>query len=198
MEDLLSSEQELLELHREGKIREEEYKQLLEALRKPQQSYSQRPVNIIRKIVPWMTFAIIAAAVASIILQMTMSAKVKEHKNLTISKAYWFHSDDRPRSIPADAVPEDEDGHMLFHVDEWFEDIESKCWFCINFHNKEGCICSQECNNYDMFCEDDEQLFTKNDMLDFSFYSCKNYWVYVNHEKSLNDVFNEWLKERNK
>ena len=46
---------------------------------------------------------------------------IKEHKQLTISKAYWFHSSERPRRIPGEAVPKDHDGHILFHIDEWFE-----------------------------------------------------------------------------
>lgn len=45
----------------------------------------------------------------------------KEHKHLTISKAYWFHSNHRPGWIRSDAVANDNDGHMLFHIDEWFE-----------------------------------------------------------------------------
>lgn len=45
----------------------------------------------------------------------------KEHKNLTISKAYWFHSSERPQWIPNDAVQKDNNGHILFHIDEWFE-----------------------------------------------------------------------------
>jgi len=50
---------------------------------------------------------------------------IKGHEHLTISKAYWFHSSERPGLIPSDAVPDDTDGHILFHVDEWFggEDI---------------------------------------------------------------------------
>ncbi len=48
-------------------------------------------------------------------------AHVKEHKQLTITKAYWFHSSERPRRIPGDAVPKDHDGHILLHIDEWFE-----------------------------------------------------------------------------
>jgi hypothetical protein len=47
----------------------------------------------------------------------------REHKHLTISRTYWFHSDQRPSSIPADTVPKDDNGHMLFHVDEWFEEM---------------------------------------------------------------------------
>jgi len=68
-----------------------------------------------------LTFVIIVAI--AILLQIAISQKHKEHKHLTISKAYWFHSDQRPSSIPADAVPQDDDGHMLFHVNEWFEEL---------------------------------------------------------------------------
>jgi hypothetical protein len=46
---------------------------------------------------------------------------IKEHKKLTISKAYWFHSKERPGWIPSEAVPRDHDGHILFHINEWFE-----------------------------------------------------------------------------
>lgn len=47
--------------------------------------------------------------------------QIKGHKCLTISKAYWFHSDQRPSWIRSDAVPKDDDGHILFHIDEWFK-----------------------------------------------------------------------------
>jgi hypothetical protein len=46
---------------------------------------------------------------------------IQEHRFLTISKAYWFHSSERPSWISEDAVPKDNDGHLLFHIDEWFE-----------------------------------------------------------------------------
>ena len=48
--------------------------------------------------------------------------QIPERKYLTINKAYWFHSNQRPSWIRSDAVPKDDDGHMLFHIDEWFED----------------------------------------------------------------------------
>ncbi len=73
----------------------------------------------------WVSLAVVVIVAAAILLPMAISQKHKEHKHLTISKAYWFHSDERPRSIPADAVPKDNDGHMLFPVDEWFEEIGS-------------------------------------------------------------------------
>ncbi len=43
------------------------------------------------------------------------------HKRLTISKAYWFDSDDRPSRISRPGWMGGQDGHMLVHVDEWFE-----------------------------------------------------------------------------
>ncbi|MHC4570611.1 MAG: HAAS signaling domain-containing protein [Planctomycetota bacterium] len=66
--------------------------------------------------------AVVIIALA-ILLPLAISHKVKGHKHLTISKVYWFHSDQRPQWISGDAVPKDNDGHMLFHVDEWFEEM---------------------------------------------------------------------------
>ena len=65
----------------------------------------------------WIGIGIVICAVAIFL------PTVKEHKHLTISRAYWFHSDQRPSSIPANAVPKDDDGHVLFHIDEWFEQM---------------------------------------------------------------------------
>lgn len=78
--------------------------------------------NVYTKYLLWVVLVLILL-VTAILLPIATSQKPKEHKHLTISKAYWFHSDERPSSIPADAVPKDDDGHMLFHVDEWFEEI---------------------------------------------------------------------------
>jgi len=39
-------------------------------------------------------------------------------QRLTISRAYWFYSKERPESIPEDAVRKDKDGHILIHVEE--------------------------------------------------------------------------------
>jgi hypothetical protein len=50
-----------------------------------------------------------------------LEVPTKVHQQLTISKAYWFHSNARPHSIPGNAVPDDNNGHILFHIDEWFE-----------------------------------------------------------------------------
>ena len=46
---------------------------------------------------------------------------ISPYKRLTISKAYWFDSDDRPSRIQRPLWMEGQDGHMLVHVDEWFE-----------------------------------------------------------------------------
>lgn len=46
---------------------------------------------------------------------------IKEHEHLTISKVCWYHSSERPGLIPSSAVADDNDGHILLHVDEWFE-----------------------------------------------------------------------------
>ncbi len=70
----------------------------------------------------WASIAVVIIT-AVILLPIVISPKVKEHKHLTISRVYWFHSDERPSSIPDDAVPKNDDGHMLFHVDEWFEEV---------------------------------------------------------------------------
>ena len=43
---------------------------------------------------------------------------------LTISRAYWFDSADRPRSIPADAVKQDGSGHLLVHVEHNIDPVE--------------------------------------------------------------------------
>lgn len=73
-----------------------------------------------RKYLLWTGLGIIVV-VAAILLPIAISPKVKGHKHLTISSAYWFHSNQRPRWIPDDAVRKDNDGHILFHIDEWFE-----------------------------------------------------------------------------
>jgi len=121
----VSSEEELLQLRNEGKITEDEYKQLLDAMRKSPPSDSQKPVNITRKHVLWVGIAVVIIVAAIILMPTAISPKVKEHKHLTISRVYWFHSDERPGSIPSDAVPKGDNGHMLFHVDEWFEEMDT-------------------------------------------------------------------------
>lgn len=119
----LSSEQELLALLEEGKISEEQYNELLEAMRKRPPSDSQRRSNIARRYLLWGGASVVVIIAGALLLPRAISLKVKEHECLTISKAYWFHSDQRPSSIPDDTVPQDDDGHMLFHVDEWFEEM---------------------------------------------------------------------------
>jgi len=67
-----SSEQELLELLRDGKITEDEYKQLLDVMRKSPPGDSQKPVNITRKYVLWVGLAIIIIIAAAILLLMVL------------------------------------------------------------------------------------------------------------------------------
>jgi len=50
-------------------------------------------------------------------------AEQNKLSHFTITKAYWFESSNRPRSIPADAVEQDGSGHMLVHVDEPFDGV---------------------------------------------------------------------------
>lgn len=42
---------------------------------------------------------------------------VETPKVATISKVYWFHSQERPTFIPENAIPQSSDGHLLMHVD---------------------------------------------------------------------------------
>lgn len=70
-----SSEQELLELLRDGKITEDEYKQLLDAMRKSPPGDSQKQSNIARKYMPWFALAIIIIIAAAILLPMRLTGK---------------------------------------------------------------------------------------------------------------------------
>ena len=63
----VSSEQELLELRKDGKITEDEYKQLLDAMRKSVPGDSQKPAKISKKYVPWIGLSIVVAIAAVII-----------------------------------------------------------------------------------------------------------------------------------
>ena len=49
-----------------------------------------------------------------------------DKKNVTITKAYWFFSSDRPQSIPEhwDAAQSQGDGHLLVHVNVSFDDLK--------------------------------------------------------------------------
>jgi len=64
----ISSEQELLELRRDGKITEDEYKQLLDAMRKSVPGESQNQTNIARKYMLWFGLAIIIIVATAILL----------------------------------------------------------------------------------------------------------------------------------
>jgi hypothetical protein len=47
---------------------------------------------------------------------------VKEHKHLTITRAYWSKSKDAPALVRAHTTPDDQAGHLWVHGDEWFAD----------------------------------------------------------------------------
>ncbi len=64
----ISSEQELLKLRRDGKITEDEYKQLLEAMRKSPAADPQEQINLARKYVLWVGLAMVVIIAAAIYL----------------------------------------------------------------------------------------------------------------------------------
>lgn len=49
----------------------------------------------------------------------------KEPQVATVSKAYWFFSDQRPSWIPAESVRQNADGHLLLHVDLQYDDLQT-------------------------------------------------------------------------
>lgn len=71
----ISSEQELLELRRDGKITEDEYKQLLDAMRKSPPSDSQKQINIVRKYMLWFGLAMVIIIGAAILLTILFTGK---------------------------------------------------------------------------------------------------------------------------
>jgi len=73
----ISSEQELLELLKEGKIDDDEYSQLLDAIRKPQPNDSQGHINIARKYLLWIATASIGIAAIVILLLLAISYQLK-------------------------------------------------------------------------------------------------------------------------
>ena len=47
--------------------------------------------------------------------------EIKEHNEITISKAYWHDSDDAPEIVKAsEHIRADGAGHLFIHGDEWF------------------------------------------------------------------------------
>ena len=70
----VSSEQELLQMLEEGKISQDEYDQLLIAIRKPLQTDSQGYANISRKYLIWIGSAAIII-IAAILLPIVISGK---------------------------------------------------------------------------------------------------------------------------
>ena len=69
----VSSEQELLELRRDGKITEDEYKQLLDVMRKSPSGDSKKLINFDRKHMPWLALAIIIIITAAVLLPMLLT-----------------------------------------------------------------------------------------------------------------------------
>ena len=70
-----SSEQDLKKLLEEGKITEDEYKQLLEAMRKSPPDDSQKQIKTARKYLPWFGLAIIIIIAAAILLLILLTGK---------------------------------------------------------------------------------------------------------------------------
>ena len=58
----VSSELELLELRRDGKITEDEYKQLLDAMNKSATKNSQKTVSNSKKYAPWVGLALLVVS----------------------------------------------------------------------------------------------------------------------------------------
>lgn len=52
------------------------------------------------------------------VLRTVVPEQMPTVQHLTVSRAYWFHSKERPESISESEVAKDEDGHILIHVDE--------------------------------------------------------------------------------
>lgn len=50
--------------------------------------------------------------------------EVKVPKVVTITKAYWFFSDERPEWIKEESVEKNEDGHILVRVDASYDDLQ--------------------------------------------------------------------------
>ncbi len=74
MEDV-SSEQELLELRRDGKITEDEYKELLDAMKKSLPKDPQKPVKTNTKYMAWFFLVIIIITAAAILLPILLTDK---------------------------------------------------------------------------------------------------------------------------
>ncbi len=74
MEDI-SSEQELLELRRDGKITEEEYQQLLEVMRKSVPGDFQKPAHIARTNILWVGLVLVGIIAAAILLTILFTGE---------------------------------------------------------------------------------------------------------------------------
>jgi len=78
----VSSEQELLGLHREGKITEDEYKQLLNAMRETSSNNHQKPVNVNRKYALWIGSAAVVIAAALFLTSAIFDVDKTEKKTV--------------------------------------------------------------------------------------------------------------------
>ena len=82
----VSSEQELLELLKDGKINEDEYKQLLEAMRKSLSTGSREPADVRRKYL-WRICLIIAVIVIIVAILLLMITVVRKQQNVDLAIA---------------------------------------------------------------------------------------------------------------
>jgi len=71
----VSSEEELLQLRNEGKINDEEYEELLDAMRKSPPTNSRGPATIFRKHLLWVSVTAVAVLAAAILLLMVIFSK---------------------------------------------------------------------------------------------------------------------------
>ncbi len=57
------------------------------------------------------------------VLHKSSPEQMSDLSYLTINKAYWFHSKERPTWISEDEVEQGKDGHILIHIEEWPDDM---------------------------------------------------------------------------
>lgn len=78
----VSSEQELLDLRRDGKVTEDEYRQLLDAMRKPAPNDSTKPISIRRKYV--LLIALAVAIIAGILFVTSATSNVDDTEEISV------------------------------------------------------------------------------------------------------------------
>ena len=78
----VSSEQELLKLLKDGKITEDEYKQLLDAMRKSPPNDSQEPVDISSKYILWIGLAAVVVVAALFLTSVIFDSDKTEKKTV--------------------------------------------------------------------------------------------------------------------